>query len=285
MLSKEQHDMLIDIIGKNLHKLMTAMEWKSQVKFAQKIGISTGALCYYLNDDVKKRRLPSIEFLVKLCTMPEFKEKGLNLTLDLLISEKFDPEALLRKGNGLPSVNREEMKHGDFLGNYICYYFDQSKAVYSEDSDEPRALRYGVVSIYDTYESLTGEMSIRAHAMFFDQKDYQNAIDLKTELDSIFSSQANLSVNSRNVAIDDAFSRADNPQRREDSSVTEAREVDSAYEGDVIITDHHAFINLQSNAYGDHASIVLYAPQKKSSDDYIGAWKVSSLSCCVAVLR
>ena len=253
MLNTDQLSKLKDIVSKNLRELIEAMGW-TQSKFAEMTEISEPALSNYLKGSKNGGRLPPAEYLVGLCTMTEFKERGLELGLDLLISEKFNPKAIIKKNLSAPSVSRREMRHGDFLGNYICYFFDQSKPLYNQEPTESRALRYGVISVYDTYESLTGEMSVRVQAMFFKQTDLAKMLELKATLDAIYKQNSNSSVNSRNLAIENAF-------------VSESK---SAYEGTVTFSDHHTFINVQSNNFGDNALIILYSPQKKADADYIG---------------
>ena len=251
MMDARQLDTLKANVSKNIRELMEAMEWK-QVRFAEKTGVSEPALSNYLKGDKKDGRLPPLEYLVNLCTMKEFKEKGLELTLDLLISDKFNPKALIQQRYNHPSASRHEVKHGDFLGNYLCYFFDQSKPVHNQDHKLNRELRYGVVSVFDVCESLTGDISVKAIAAFFKEGQSDQAVELKRTLDSIFNSDVN--VNSRNMAIEEAF--------KSDSS--------AAYEGDVNFSDHHTFINIHSNIYGDNALIILYSPQKKADADYIG---------------
>ena len=252
VLKPEQEYMLRENVSKNLKNLIEAMKW-SQASFAKETGISEPALSNYLKGNETGGRLPTLEYLVGLCMNEEFKEKGLELTLDLLISEKFNPKALIQKKYNHPSASRKEIKHGDFLGNYLCYFFDQSKPVHNQDHKESRELRYGVVSIFDVYESLTGDVNVRAIAAFFKQDEEATAIELKRKLDLISKSD-DVNLNSRNMAIEDAF-KIDNV---------------SAYEGAVTFSDHHTFINVQSNIHGDNALIILYSPQKKVDSDYIG---------------
>ena len=230
MLDKRQMDTLTKNVGRNIRELIEAMDW-TQAKLAEKMGTSAAAISNYRGGD----RLPPLEFLVSLCAMQEFKNKGLELTLDLLISERFNPKALIQKRYNQPSVVRHEVKHGDFLGNYLCYFFDQSKPDHNQDHKLNRELRYGVVSVFDVYESLNGEVSIRAIAEFFKEDGAEKAFELKKTLDSIFKSGVN--INSRNMAIEEAF-------KVEDAS---------AYEGAVTFSDHHTFINVQSSIYGDNA--------------------------------
>lgn len=251
-LTIEQEGMLKNIVGKNLKNLIDAMKW-SQAAFAEETGISEPALSSYLKGN--EGRLPPLDYMVGLCMNEEFKVKGLNLTLDLLISEKFNPKALIQRKYNHPAASRKEVKHGDFLGNYLCYFFDQSKPVHNQDHKLNRELRYGVVSVFDVCESLTGDVGIKAIAAFLKEEDADTAFELKRKLDSIFNYNAEeASLNSRNMAIEEAFN------------------IDgiSAYEGAVTFSDHHTFINVQSNVHGDNALIILYSPQKRMDSDYIG---------------
>ena len=93
MLDDRQMNTLMRNVGKNISELIEAMEW-TQAKFAERTGISEPALSNYRKGDKTGGRLPPLDFLVSLCTMQEFKDKGLELTLDLLVSEKFNPKAI-----------------------------------------------------------------------------------------------------------------------------------------------------------------------------------------------
>lgn len=256
-MDDRQRELLSTIVGKNISELIEAMEW-TQAKLADKTGVAEATVSNYIKGLKKKKeggRLASLDFLVTLCMLPEFKNKGLELTLDLLISERFNPKALIQNRYNHPAVSRNEVKHGDFLGNYLCYFFDQSKPVHNQDHKLNRELRYGVVSVFDAYESLTGDVSVKAMAAFFKEENAVTAFELKRNLDSIFNYNAEeANLNSRNMAIEEAF-QIENV---------------SAYEGAVTFSDHHTFINVQSNVHGDNALIILYSPQKKVDSDYIG---------------
>ena len=70
--------------------------------------------------------------------------------------------------------------------NYLFYFFDQSKPVHNQDHKLNRELRYGVVSIFDVCESLTGEISIRAIAAFFKEDASDKAFELNNEIKNSF---------------------------------------------------------------------------------------------------
>ena len=252
MLTCEQEEKLKKIVSKNLKNLIEAMKW-SQATFAKETGVSEPALSNYLKGSESGGRLPPLEYLVGLCMNDAIRDKGFELTLDRLISEKFNPKVLVQRKYNQPAVSRRDVKHGDFLGNYLCYFFDQSKSIHNQDHKLNRELRYGVISVFDVYESLTGEVSVRAIASFFKEENAEKAYELKKTVDSIFKSN-DISLSSRNMAIEEAF-KIDNVY---------------AYEGVVTFSDHHTFINIQSDVHGDNALIILYSPQKKVDSDYIG---------------
>ncbi len=250
-LTDEQRYKLMDIISRNLNSLIRTMEW-SQSRFARETDIGEAALSFYLRGR-NGGRIPPTDYLMGLVTNEQFKARGLTLSLDLLTSEKFNPQALIHNRNNVPSVTRQEIKHGDFLGNYLCYFFDQSKEAYNEDCRASRELRYGVVSVFDEYETLTGEVRVKAIAAFFKEENDEAAFELKKKLDSIFSTEG-ININTRNSSITDAFKNDDV----------------YSYEGEVKFSDRHCFINVESDAFGDNALIILYSPQKKADSEYIG---------------
>ena len=261
MLDDRQIGTLKENVSKNLSLLKEAMEW-TQAKFAEKTGISEPALSNYLKGNKKEGRLPPLEYLVGLCTMPEFKEKGIELTLDRLIGERFQPRSVIQNRVQYPSEDRRAMRHSDFQGNYLCYFFEQSKTPRDRDYKSARELRYGVLSVFDACEGLTGEIEVRALSAFFKESEIEKALELKRALDAI--TEADVDRNSRNIGIEDAF---------------RCKSI-SAYEGNVSFGEHHTFINVQSSACGDNALIILYAPQKKADEDYIGG-----IGCVASVTR
>ena len=245
-MTDKQVDELKKVVSNNLRNLVEAMRW-SQATLAKKTGIAEASVSNYLNGE----RIPPVEYLMGLCMNDELKR--LELTLDRLISKDFDPRGLVQRRLNSYYESGREVKHADFLGNYICYFFDQSKPVYNQDHRESRELRYGVVSVFDAYESLIGDVSIRAVAAFFKEEDADLAYGLKRKLDSIFKDCEN-DYQARNSAIESAFKLDDI----------------AAYKGAVKFSDRHTFINVESDVYGDNALIILYSPQKKMGSEYIG---------------
>lgn len=248
-------DALAIQVGANLLKLIKAVGW-SQAKFAGETGISTGALSGYISGD----KIPSLFYLVNICAMKFFKEKGLDLTLDKLIMENFNPALTIQNRAGKTAEVKGTVPHGDFIGNYVCYFFDQSKPTDELDNKASRGLRYGVISIFDDYNALTGKPTTKAVASFFKEEEAEKAFGLKGKLDDIFSSDFKIGV--RNTSL-----------------MQEYEGVAGYYNGVVTFSDRHAFISVESEVYGDNALLVLYSPQKKTNVDYIGGiGSVASIS-------
>lgn len=239
-------DELTTIVSGNLRDLVDELEW-SQAKLAKETGVAEGTISNYL----KGERLAPLEFLTFMCMNDKLKK--LELTVERLTSKDFNAKELVRRRSNSYYVSDREVKHADFLGNYICYFFDQSKPVYNQDHRESRELRYGVVSVFDAYESLIGDVSIRAVAAFFKEEDADLAYGLKRKLDSIFK-DCTTDRQARNSAIENAFTLDDI----------------AAYKGAVKFSDRHTFISVESDVYGDNALIILYSPQKKMGSEYIG---------------
>lgn len=259
-----QKDLLQDNISHNLEELIKALG-VNRKKFASMTGVVDSTLCNYLKSSQDHEpRLPPIDYLMGIVMMEEFRNMGLELSLDLLISEKFDPQSVVAKKNQQLSASRQEEEHGDIWGNYICYYFDQSTSGALSGYRSDRKLRYGVISVYHDTEALTGESTTRAYAAFFEEKEEVQAISLKEKLDAVTRCKESHNGLSYIRAIDQAFSEAG---------------VD-AYEGIVTFTNGHTFINFHSGVFKDNALIILYSPQKKTGSDYIGG-----LGCVASVTR
>lgn len=243
------------IVSRNLNSLRLALGW-SQARFADETGVVPSTFGNYLKCDTKDARLPSLDYLVGLCNNEKIIKQGFQLTLDLLVSEKFDP-----KPQAIPiEIVRKQVEHSDFLGNYLCYFFDCSKPTDNADERLNRELRYGVISVFEERATLTGEVYVRALAFFYKEEESEKAFELKRQLDAV----PNGDVDKRNSGIADAF-KAQNAL---------------AYDGRVTFSEHHTFINIQSDVYGDDALIILYSPQKKTNSDYIGG-----MGCVTSVSR
>jgi transcriptional regulator with XRE-family HTH domain len=243
MEPKERSD-LAARVGKNIKALMDAVGVK-QSKVAQSASVAVATVSNYLND-----RMPPLDFLVDICRMKEFKDKGINLTVDLLLSENFNPQAVIENNTRKVKANpAEDTAYGKFLGNYLCYFSDKGRS-----GEEEHCLRYGVMSFYDTYESLTGDVTIKASALFFSNEEKIEAFSLKASLDAIGKTNNDFSVKDRNKAIAEKF----------------ACRPEEIYEGEVFFTDNHVFVNIVGKGYGDNALIILYSPEEDSVHEYAG---------------
>lgn len=233
-------------VGKNLTKLREAVGL-SAAKFAGMTGISEGAFSNYAN----ARIAPPLFYLANICAMDYFKGKGLNLTLDKFLMENFNPAQTI---NGIIKNNiniAEITPHKDFEGCYLCYFFDQSKSEKDLENQASRGLRYGVISVFNEYTDLTGNVATKAVAAFYKQEEEVLAFDMKDKLDAVFSSDK--STNEKNMTI-----------------MQEYEGTVGYYDGAVSFSDRHMFISLESDTYGDRALMVLYSPPKKKTVAYIG---------------
>ncbi len=257
MLSDKQIKLLKGCVSNNLRELMEAMDW-TQARLAEKMGCAEGTISHY----VKGERLPPLDFMVGLCALPEIRERGFELNVDALIGDKFNPTAPTRRQSIPSGVTAREAGHGDFLGNYLCYFFDQSKPLTDPDFDRGGELRYGVVSVHDVWESLTGERSIRAKVAFFKEEDGEASLRLKRALDAVFQSETDIMA--RNAAIEEAF--------RGEPTVANA-----TYGGTVAFSDYHVFLNVYSDVYDDNALMIFYSPQRRGDTEYAGGLGTASL--------
>ncbi len=249
-LMQQIHTRLLPALKKNLRSLKEAMGW-TQSNFAAVIGVCEGAMSNYLKLD--KEEIPSLDRLLLLCRHPDVKKKGIMLSLEQLISEDFRPLEMMQHRSDTPSasVAGQDLRHGDMFGAFLVYFFDQSKLSY-EEADAPRPLRFGVISLFDSFESVSGEASYKAIGLFFKPDEWKEALELKTSLDAIWSSD--MTRGERNDIMKQTFLSAST----------------SIYEGNVEYRESTTWIQLKSDMHDDVATIVLPAPRKKADAPYIG---------------
>ena len=245
VVTTNNDEAIIRIIGKNLDKVRVAMRW-TQARMAELTDISPAALGNY----IKGYRLPDVTYLLRVCRIPELKEKNLTLTVDMLLSESFDPES---SGDG--RAQREQMvatdaKAEDMVGVYLCYYFDQVRLSYERDFREARALRYGVLVLFEDHET----RAMRAVAAFYSQESLARARRAKKELEEIFAAHAK------------ARDRA--AQIREYAETWQAST--DVYWGAVSFGKCHAFLHIDAPFCADRALIVLYLPGSRRDGGYQG---------------
>ena len=234
-------------IGINLGKLKTTMDW-TQAKMAEITGVAEPTMANYL----KGERLPGIDYFVNLCAMQAIKKKGIQLKIDDFLSNTFDPERAQKAKNNAIEELSDVVDHRDFIGTYICYFYDQSKTVHDQDSKTNRELRFGILSVYDDYNCVTAEKKMKAFATFYKERDLEKVVSLKKELIAIF--QNNESVADRNESLFEFYSNLN----------------EGVYSGEITFSNQHAFINIYSGVYSDNALMILYSPQKRTDNDYLG---------------
>ncbi len=234
------------IVGQNLIKLAKAMKW-TQARFADETGISTAGLSNYARGE----KLPGLLYLLKICSMECFKAKGINLTIEKLTSPSFDPEAMTQNKEKIYQYNAEKNTNRNFAGNYLTYLFDQTKPLFDQDAKTSRELRYGIVSVYEDYNSMAGDTIMRAYALFVKEHEKDIVEDMKAKLDAIYALDA--APSEKNLKIKKIYT-----------------ETQHEYEGELTVAENHAFLNLNSDGYNDKALIVLYSPQKRKASEYLG---------------
>ena len=235
---------LKEIVSDNLSRLLKLLKL-TKTQFAQKMNIAASTVTNYLTPS--DMRIPPVSFLMNVCLLPEIKALGLEITINDLVSAEFDP--MVRDEE---AVSKHKLTHRDFLGNYYCYYFDQSKAVSLRETETARDLRFGVITIFDEPNTLTGNIGYEAYAMFYKASEREKAVALKTDVDKLFDSESIL-FSERNTAIRSRY-------RRESGF----------YAGGVKFSSTHAFVGITGNSFRDCAMMTFYTPSKKDGVSYIG---------------
>jgi len=238
---------LMKQIGRNLSKLKAVMNW-TQSRMSNLTGVAEPTTANYL----KGERMPSLEYFITLCNLDEVKDKKIDLRIDDFLSSSFDPGKAQAINSNMAKGLSDISDHRDVAGVYFCYFFDQSKPVNEHMLRGTRELRFGVLTVFDDYNRVTGEKKMKAFASFYKEKEQENAVPVKAELDKIFSSGE--SVADRNAAIADFYTKLD----------------DGVYIGEVSFTAQHIFISIQSRIHSDNALMILNSPPKRSDSDYIG---------------
>lgn len=234
------------VVGSNLIKLAKAMKW-TQARFADETGISTAGLSNYVRGD----KLPGLLYLLKLCSMECFKAKGINLTIEKITNPSFDPEGMTNNKEIIYKYNAEKSMNRDYVGNYYCYLFDQTKPMFAQDEKTTRELRYGIVSIYEDYNNMAGDTTMRAYALFVKEHEKDIVDGLKAKLDEVYALE--VASSEKNLKIKKIYT-----------------ETEHEYEGELTVAENHAFLSLSSDGYNDKALIVLYSPQKRKASEYLG---------------
>ena len=236
-------------IGHNLNKLRSAMEW-TQAKMASVTGVAEPTMMNYL----KGEKMPKIDYLMNLCAMDVFKKKGLFFDIRDLLSSSFDPELAQRVREGAAVSETDTLFHDDFIGSYFCYYYDQTKPVHDQDENTTRELRYGVLTVYYDYNSVTAQKKMKVYATFYKEAELGVAIDAKAKIDEIFTEYSGAAERITRIA----------------ECYCSFKENNGLYEGEVFFSNQHAFVSISSPVYNDTALIILYSPQKRTDSDYLG---------------
>lgn len=238
----------------NLRKLKSAMGW-NQNEFASKWdNIATGALSNYIDG----KRLPGVELMVYLCNMPDFHKRGLDFTVNDLLSEDFDPEGTLKFKGSLSNGTHAYIEHSDFIGNYLCYFNEQSDITDKYGNKNTRELRYGVLSVYDDINGVTARSVTKVAAVFFKASESSKAFALKKDLDSFHNASC----------VDNSKLSAKGERNKKIIELMSKKA--GIYTGELTFSGQFAFVDIASKAYNDKALIVLYVPPKSTITNYVG---------------
>ena len=241
------------VVSMNLRKIQEAARW-TQRDFADKIGMALAAANGYLNGAT----FPPIKVFILLRMMQELKEKNIFFTIDdLILNPDYTPFSQTTQGDERLRPHGNARDHRDFLGTYLTYVYDQTK---SEIEGASRKLRYGVINVYENYNT-TGEEAFITMARFFKEDEKEKAFQLKKNIDSFYK---------ENLSHGDLMARIKEVMQ----------EKSGYYSGMLSFGEGHVFISLSSIRYNDQALIVLYSPKKKADKDYIGG-----LGCVSSVAR
>ena len=247
--------MIASRISTNLEKLRNAMEW-SQREFAAKWGVATGAVNKYLKADGET--VPPLKALVNLCKIPDFSKAGLHFGIDDLLDEEFDPESIVKFKRGSISTASLYIPHEDFIGNYICYFNDQSDIADKYGEKKRREMRYGVLSVFDDVDGVTGKRTMKVAAAFYKESERQNAVEIKNALDKI------------NFIDTPADGFAGSRTNRNEAIIGSLSSKSACYKGVLSFSGQFAFIDIESEAYDDKALMIFYVPPKNNQTNYIG---------------
>lgn len=258
--SKEKEKELAVITSANLRKLIRAMGC-SPAEFARFTGIGQSALSNYIaekNTSTKTAPRLSVGYLSDLPSMKEFEDKGIHFKLGDLFNEDF-----------IPVHKKEKDLRADYMGSFICYFFDPSKSKTDLESQMPRRLRFGVMAMFEDYNDKDTEECIGVKACFFDPKDSRAAEQFKKNVDEIFANNKNSGSQRIKSELDNVFEKIKyaSPENNEEKSSTKAPQT---YEGDLSFSGTKAFISLKSKEHNDRALIVINDPDKRTDSLYIG---------------
>ncbi|MCK9575131.1 MAG: helix-turn-helix transcriptional regulator [Clostridia bacterium] len=214
----------------------------SQRKLAELTGISVASINNYIN----RVSDPSIVFLLKL-------KNAFNISIDSLLTEKLNSNAEQININILNSENKylaPATSYRNYLGNYIVYYYDSAAYKGKSASTTKDALRYGVVSIYETQNKHIINEQFKVATTFV--KIREEAENLKRELDKLESPT-------------------------EEAILTIQSKYGAEYSGKIELTFSQTFILIESPLYNDKALIIFNNPP--TTKKYVGGiGTVSSIS-------
>ena len=244
---KETKERLKKVLSRNIRELREALEWNNK-QFSLYLGVSEATMSNISNGNT----LPDLDLLAVLCNLQEIKDQGFDFTLQDILSDDFNPKAAKEKREKYQEGLTGDELISSFIGNYFCYFFDQSKPMNELDVKQDRNLRYGVISIHNTTDGINGKQKNHVFAKFFKDDDYKNAVKVKEDLDERFSKNAK-NMNNIHKSVQEYF-----------------KSDDDVYYGELLFHGDRAFIAIESAEFFDQALIILYTSSKKAKKHYCG---------------
>lgn len=237
---------LMATIGANLIKLRAAMDWK-QTYMAKAMGVSVPALTNY----TKGERQPEIQSLLMLFALPELKQKGLNLTMDTFLSPSFDPQKMIAAQSNAATEQGTTPDHPNVTGVYMCYYSVPNKSGYTQIFSGYKELRYGVLTVYEEYNPLTAKKTVKALAVFTNEREYAQVLKIKQDVDALYDSNVKDAKKAESIA----------------AYYEQLKEQMGVYTGEISFGRMQMYVNIACDACDDCAHIILF---KKGDAIYEG---------------
>ena len=147
---------------------------------ANDIGVSDAAISNYCSG----LRLIPIPPLIKICSSDLIRGKGIYLSVDDFVKKN---ELFKREIDNTPeaSSNESATDLDGYIGNYFCYFYDQTRSADEQQNTAYRGMRYGVISIFREDSPTDGVPKLVAGAIFYQQDKKDIAIKNKNEVDEL----------------------------------------------------------------------------------------------------
>ena len=211
-------------------------------EIADDIGIAEGSISNYCTAN----RLITIPVLMKICSSNLIRSKGIYLGVDDFVkkSDLFKREIALA-----PEQSAEESFTDleGYIGNYFCYFYDQTRTAEEQQNTAYRGMRYGVLSVFREDTPADGTPKLVVGAIFFQQDKKDRAIKNKDEVDEL----------TRSAKTSDKIYKFYSSNK-------------DGYIGELSSSSKSVFITLCNPTFKDQALIILPASGRREDASYKG---------------